>query len=81
MKNPFLLPSGSIVKVLGAPEWSESRFWDEPERRMPRADAWFWTCGCAAEPDSPGRFSVRSCDVHREGLALRFERKTRLGRR
>jgi hypothetical protein len=78
--SAVLLPSGSIVKLLGVPAWSEARFWDEPANRTPRADAWFWTCGCTAEPKSPGRFVVRGCDEHRESLVQRFERKARFAR-
>jgi hypothetical protein len=71
------LPTGSVVRVLGAPERAEPRFWDAPSDAIPRADAWFWSCGCAAEPVGPGRFTVVGCDDHRASLQRRYERKTR----
>jgi len=77
----FLLPTGSIVSELGAPDWSEARYRDEPGGPVPRADAWFWSCGCLAEPVGPGRFSVHACDAHRERLAQRYERKQNYHRR
>jgi hypothetical protein len=75
------LPTGSVVSVLGVPERAEARFWDAPLNETPRADAWFWTCGCAAEPAGPGRFTVAPCGEHGEKLKLRFERKTRFAAR
>jgi len=71
------LPTGSVLKVLGPPERSDSRYWDSPTNAQPRADAWFWGCGCCAEPEAPGRFSVAPCGAHEEAVRHRFERKVR----
>jgi hypothetical protein len=75
-KRLVTLSTGSVVRILGVPERAEARFWDAPLNAVPRADAWFWTCGCAAEPVGPGRFSVASCQTHLESLQHRFERKS-----
>lgn len=69
------LPTGSIVGELGPPARTEARYFDPPGNLLPRADAWFWRCGCAAEPRSPGRFDVAPCALHREALVKRFDRK------
>jgi len=71
------LSTGSIVGVIGAPHRAEPRYWDAPLNSSPRADAWFWTCGCAAEPAGPGKFNVASCADHHEKLTRRFEHKAR----
>jgi hypothetical protein len=71
------LPTGSILSVLGPPEHAAERFWDSPANTQQRADAWFWTCGCSAEPAAPGRFRMVSCVAHADAIRIRFERKSR----
>ncbi|MBD5607085.1 MAG: hypothetical protein IAI48_18670 [Candidatus Eremiobacteraeota bacterium] len=71
------LPTGSVVRVLGAPERAEPRYRDAPLETVRRADAWFWACGCSAEPAGPGRFAIAGCPDHRAPLQRRFERKSR----
>jgi hypothetical protein len=71
------LPTGSLISELGLPARSEPRYWDAPANLIPRADAWFWACGCSAEPERPGRFEVVACARHREALQRRSERKAR----
>jgi hypothetical protein len=75
------LSTGSVVAVLGPPQRSEARFWDSPHDTVQRADAWFWTCGCGAEPAGPGRFTIAPCSAHDDDLQRRFERKSRFASR
>jgi hypothetical protein len=72
----FELPTGSLITILGVPCSSEDRYLDPPVNRLRRADAWSWTCGCAAEPHSPGRFQALPCEQHREILERRSARRS-----
>ena len=72
----FRLPTGSVIAVLGRPESTETRYWDAT-RLQPRADAWFWRCGCGAEPDAPGQFLVEGCYTHQAPLEIRAARAAR----
>ncbi len=74
----MVLPTGSVVTALGPPSWSDERYWDSPTNLQRRADAWFWDCGCAAEPDSPGRFEIAACATHAETLDRKLQRKQQL---
>jgi len=57
------LTTGSIIRVLGAPDDALPRYFETvPMQR--RADAWRWLCGCNAEPRAPGRFVVSACAAH-----------------
>ncbi len=58
------LTTGSIIRVLGAPDDALPRYFSETVPMQRRADAWRWLCGCNAEPRAPGRFVVSACAAH-----------------
>lgn len=68
----LILPTGSLISELGVPADAEERFYPDARRR---ADAWFWECGCAAEPHAPGKFTTATCVEHRAALERRAARK------